>query len=205
MLQSVALQRVGQAWVTAQQHTAPRATISENSSDHAHHPPSPPSLLNVGFAQNICVNMTLKLACVHILSTSLALPLSGQLLALSTPATQKTSQLWHALLPKPLCTLCLHAPLTSSPFPCLSDLNSGIKSKQYLLEFFHRIESSSSMISKHYIPLLCHMSQNCNCTLISMTTNICFFHLKSKDLLLLNPGLYENWCCWRFCCCAMHP
>ena len=73
--------------MTEQQHTVPRATISEDSSDHAHHPPSPPSLLNVGFAQNLRVNMTLKLTCVHILFTSLALPLSGQLLALSTPAT----------------------------------------------------------------------------------------------------------------------
>ena len=88
-----------------EQHTAARATISEYSSDRVQHPPSPPSLPNVGFAQNMLVNMTLKLACVHILFTSLALPFSGQLLAVSTPATQETSQSLHSLLPKPLCTL----------------------------------------------------------------------------------------------------
>ena len=104
MLQSVVLQSVGQDCMT-EQHTAARATISEYSSDHVQHPPSPPSLPNLGFAQSMLVNMTLKLACVHILFTSLALPFSGQLLAVSTPATQETSQSLHSLLPKPLCTL----------------------------------------------------------------------------------------------------
>ena len=79
---------------------------------------------------------------------------------------------------------------TSSPFPLLSDLNSGIKSKQDL-EFFHGIKSSCSRISKYYIPPLCHMFQNCNCILISVITTICFLHLKSKDLFLLNPELCE--------------
>ena len=36
------------------------------------------------------------------------------------------------------------------------------------------------------------MIQNCNCVLISVIITICFLHLKSKDLFLLNPGLYEN-------------
>lgn len=54
--------------------------------------------------------------------------------------------------------------------------------RQDFLELFHSIKSSYPTISKYHIPLLCSMSQNCNCALISVMTNICFLHLESKDL-----------------------
>ena len=79
------------------------------------------------------VNMTLKLACVHILFTSLALPFSGQLLAVSTPATQETSQSLHSLLPKPLCTLSAGDYILL----CTDGLSGTVTDQEMLFEVIH--------------------------------------------------------------------
>lgn len=89
-------------------HISASAIISEHSFDHASHPIFPPSLLHIEYRQHKLVNVTLRFLHAYLLSTSLALPLSGQVPALSHFSHIRDSyQSPHSFLPKELYTFCL--------------------------------------------------------------------------------------------------